>query len=228
MRLPAATCQDETTHRPPGRPRCPKAREAILDAAHAALRDHGFAGMTIEGVAERAGVGKATVYRWWPDKGALAVDAFFAGLHPRITYRDTGSARRDLSRQVRSVVREMNGPMGRLVASIIAAMQTDPALAETFRARWLPRRRSGGAEGIRRAIERGELRQDVDATFIFDALYGPIYFRLLMGHAPITPALARRLVDMVFAAIEVDRDTRAPRPRSPARSQAKSIRAPDP
>lgn len=185
--------------RGPGRPRCEKACEAVRTAALELLDDGGFAGLTIEGVAERAGVGKATIYRWWPNKAALLVDAFFTRVSPQLEFKDTGSLRGDLVAQLRLVVREMLGPNGRMLTAIVSALPADPALGEAFRARWVGRRRAEGMKVFDRAVERGELPADVDRELLFDLLYGPLYFRLIVQYRPLRePGLAERLVDAVL------------------------------
>lgn len=182
--------------RQPGRPRCEETARAILRATFEVLEEQGLAALTIEGVAERAGVGKATVYRWWPNRAVLAIDAFFAEVAPRIPFGDTGSVVEDFRSQMHRVVREMNGRRGRVLRSIIAAAQMDEDVAEAFRARWLRPRRAEGARAIERAVARGELPAGLDTEFLFDVLYGPLYLRLTVGHRPLT----RRFADGVLEA----------------------------
>ncbi len=185
-----------------GRPRCPKATKAIVRATLSLLRRSGFAGLTIDAVAERAGVGKATIYRWWPNKAALVVDAFFSHVSPRLPFADTGSVRGDFRSQMQLVVDEMCGPNGRLLAQLVSATQTDAELRRAFRERWLRPRRAEGLPAIARAIARGELPRNVDIEFLFDSLYGPLYLRLLFEHAPLTPAFVERLVAITFDGLE--------------------------
>ena len=198
--------------RVPGRPRCPRTRQGILQATIAILREQGFAALTMEGVAARAGVGKSTVYRTWPDKASLALDSFFCALSPRLPFRDTGSVRADFQRQMELVVREMNGPDGRLLASIVAAAGLDDGVAAAFRARWQSLRRAEGQAAIDRGIARGELPADLDPGFLFDVLYSPFYYRLLVRHAPLDRRLVRQLVDTVFDGL-ARRGARRPQPK---------------
>lgn len=194
----------------PGRPRCPHAKRAILDAALVLLRDDGFWEMSIEAIAERAGVSKATVYRWWPNKASLVVDAFFAAISPRIPFPDTGSAREDFAAQMERVAKEMRGPTGAMLAQLVTATQCDPSMRAAFRERWLRPRRAEGTDAVRRGIARGELPEDLDIEFLFDALYGPLYLRLLFEHQPISTAFVRDLVTTVFGGL-TQRSPRASR-----------------
>jgi AcrR family transcriptional regulator len=182
--------------RAPGRPRCPETAQTILRVTLQILRAQGLTSFSIEGVAQAAGVGKATVYRWWPSRGALAVDAFCAGVAPQLAFPDTGSLRGDFLAQMHKVVAEMNGPDGKVLASILAVAQMDEEVAEAFRTRWLQRRRAEGREALGRAMARGELATDLDPEFFFDLLYSPLYLRLMVRHQPLTQEFAERVLDV--------------------------------
>jgi AcrR family transcriptional regulator len=185
--------------RPPGRPRSEHARLAILRSTLRLLKENGFSGFTIEAVADRAAVGKATVYRWWPNKGALIADAFAHSVTPDLHFPDTGSIDKDMSQQMRQLVKVFSGPQGRIVSAILGAGQSDPELIEAFRERFLmPRRREAYAT-LRRAVVRGELRHDIDPNLLLDSLYGPIYMRFLIRHDRLTPNFVDRLSALVLA-----------------------------
>lgn len=184
---------------PAGRPRCPVTHQNILKAACELVDEVGFANLTIEGIAARACVGKTTIYRRWPNKASIVMDAIFEEISPKIPFPDTGDAREDLRRQMRALVKALNGPMGRKIALLLANSQLDEEMAEAFRSRWIDARRAEAKEVIKRGVERGELRKDVDAEVMVDALYGPIYFRLLGGHAPLTLKYADALVNLVMS-----------------------------
>ncbi|HTE04776.1 MAG TPA: TetR/AcrR family transcriptional regulator [Planctomycetota bacterium] len=200
--------------RKPGRPRDAECCLAIRDAALTLLVERGFADVTIESIAARAGVGKATVYRRWPSKADLVVHAFFETIEPRIHIPDSGDLRADFRRQLRLVVREMAGPNGRVLATLLGCMQTDPGLAESFRTRWLAVRRAEGRLALERGVQRGTLPPDTDPGLVLDALYSPLHFRLLAGHAPLSTDFSDRLVDLVFDGLGV---RRPPAGRRPAR-----------
>src|SRR6201987_572304 len=179
--------------RPPGRPRSEEARQAILRTTLKILGKKGFSDFKIEEVAARASVGKATVYRWWPNKGALIADAFASSTTRRLRCPDTGSVYADISQQIRQLIKIFRSRRGRIVSAILAAGQNDKDLIEAFRERFLwPRRREAYAT-LRRGIERGELRRDLDPDLLLHSLYGPIYMRFLIQHDRLTPEFVDRL-----------------------------------
>lgn len=185
--------------RPPGRPRSEQARVAILRTTLRVLAKTGFSDLTIEEIAFRAGVGKATVYRWWPDKAALIADAFARSTVRRLHFPDTGSVEADMSQQMRQLIKVFRGPKGRIVSAILAAGQTDKTLITAFRQRFLwPRRREAYAT-LDRGIARGELRKDIDRDLLLDSLYGPIYMRFLIQHDQLTPEFVDHLCALVLA-----------------------------
>jgi AcrR family transcriptional regulator len=184
--------------RPPGRPRSEAARLAILDSALRLLGKNGFSNFTIEEVAAQAGVGKATVYRWWPHKAALIADAFASGTTQRLHFPDTGSLRTDMSQQMRQLIKVFRSPRGRIVAAMLGGGQSDGDLIEAFRERFLWPRRHEAYATLRRGVARGELRKDVDMDLLLDSLYGPIYMRFLIRHAKLTPDFVDSLCRLVL------------------------------
>lgn len=184
--------------RPPGRPRSEQARQAILRSTLRILEHSGFSDLTIEDVADRAGVGKATVYRWWPNKGALIADAFASNTTRNLRFPDTGSVFSDMSRQMRQLVKVFRSPRGRIVSAILAAGQSDKDLIAAFRDRFLRPRREEAYVTLRRGIRRGELRKDLDPDLVLDSLYGPIYMRFLIRHDRLTPEFVDRLCALVL------------------------------
>ncbi len=184
--------------RPPGRPRSEEARQAILRSTLRILGQSGFSDLTIEDVADHAGVGKATVYRWWPNKGALIADAFASNTTRKLRFPDTGSVFSDMSRQMRQLVKVFRSPRGRIVSAILAAGQSDRDLIAAFRDRFLWPRRQEAYATLRRGIRRGELRKDIDPDLVLDSLYGPIYMRFLIRHDRLTPEFVDRLCALVL------------------------------
>jgi AcrR family transcriptional regulator len=157
---------------------------------------------TIEGVAARSGVSKMTIYKWWPTKGALALDGYATFAEPRIAFQDTGDVRADLIAEVEALIRLLTDtPAGVVIAGLVGAAQTDPILAQEMRNRYfLPRRRMG-IDALRRGQDRGELRDELDLEVVIDQIYGAIYNRLLTGVLPIDMTMATRLVDNIFLGI---------------------------
>jgi len=184
--------------RPPGRPRSEEARLAILSASLKVLAKTGFSDFTIEAVAERAAVGKATVYRWWPDKAALVADAFANSTVSKLHFPDTGSIYTDLSQQMRQLIRVFRSRRGRIVAAILAAGQSEREVLTAFRDRFMMPRRQEAYVTVDRAIARGELRRNIDRELLLDSLYGPVYMRFLIQHDPLTPEFVDHLCDMVL------------------------------
>jgi AcrR family transcriptional regulator len=178
----------------PGRPRSERARLAILDAAADLLIEGGLTAATIEAIAMRAGVSKVTIYKWWPTRGAVAVDAYFHRSAPTNTIEDTGDLARDLTTQLAKIVDAFQGRPGVVMAELLGQAQTDPNLAETLRSRWLKPRRDETAAVLQRAIDRAEIRPDVDIPALMDQLFAPIYYRLIMRHEPLDDGLSARLV----------------------------------
>jgi AcrR family transcriptional regulator len=195
----AAYSQNGGGKRPPGRPRSEQARIAILRSTLKTLAKNGFSNFTIEDVADGAAVGKATVYRWWPNKWALIADAFAGSTTRRLRFPDTGSVYSDMSQQMRQLIKVFRGPQGRIVSAILAAGQSDKDLIVAFRDRFLWPRRHEAYTTLRRAIRRGELRKDADLNLLLDSLYGPIYMRFLIRHDRLTPEFVDHLCALVLA-----------------------------
>jgi AcrR family transcriptional regulator len=191
--------------RTPGRRRSEAAHAAILRAASELLQSVGFSALSVDAIAARAGVGKATIYRWWPNKAAVVMDAFLADTAPDMPFPDTGSAREDLRRQMRAVIGLFNTPTVRdPFVALIAESQHDPALAAALRERFVASRRHAAKEVLTRGVERGELRADLDPEVAMDALYGALYYRLLVSGHRLTPRYADLLLDQLYSAF-VDR-----------------------
>lgn len=198
--------------RSPGRPRSEKARTAILAAAMELLLDHGLHAMSMEDVASRAGVSKATIYRWWPSKERLALDALATewASTPPVAPTDTGGLRDDLWVRFRPWIRQLNRkPFARVVAGLVAEAQTNPEFADLYREHFVRPRRDATRVLLVRARDRGEIGADTNLEVTLDLLYGPIYHRLLHGHAPLTERFAQQVIDGVIAAISA--------PANPAR-----------
>jgi AcrR family transcriptional regulator len=182
----------------PGRPRSEQARRAIFRSTLKLLQRSSFAGLTIEAVAADANVGKATVYRWWPNKGALVVDAFASSAENELHFPNTGSVYRDISLQMTQFLGILHSQRGRIVAALLAGGQTDPELLAAFRERFLLPRRAEAYKTLRRAIKRGELPPDLDLDVALDTLYGAIYMRFLIQHRPLSENYVRQVCRLVL------------------------------
>jgi AcrR family transcriptional regulator len=185
-----------------GRPRSEKTRLAILHATNELLTDASFAALTVDAIAARAGASKATIYRWWPNKGAVVLDAFMEEAVPRIGFPDTGSTREDLREQIRAVIVAMNDTVaGSTLRSLIAEIQDDPRLATMFRERFHSGRRRAAIDVIERGQRRGELRDDFEPGVVVDALYGALYYRLLVTGERTDAGYAETLVELFLPAL---------------------------
>src|ERR671914_364061 len=153
------TAKNDPPARPPGRPRSERAHRAILQAANDLLESEGFAAVTMEAIAERAGVSKATVYRWWPNRAAVVMDGFLSIVSSEVPFPHTGRAREDIRIHMRRLSEAFSGKIGRTVAALIAEGQSDPELAEALRSRWLSVRRAQGRGGVERRVQGGGGRE---------------------------------------------------------------------
>ena len=189
-------------HRPPGRPRSADADRAILRAAVDLLAEEGYAGVTMEGVAAKAGVGKATVYRRWPSKSALVVDAVTACRESGWPAPDTGSAREDLLAFVREFRDHLRtSDAGRVLPALVVELAHHPELAAAFREGFVQARRARVLEAVRRGVERGEVRAGVDPELVADAVVAVPQHRFLVTGMEIDDDLPERLLDMVWRGI---------------------------
>jgi AcrR family transcriptional regulator len=186
-----------------GRPRSTEADRAILTAALELLAERGLAAMSIEEIAARAGVGKTTIYRRWPSKGLLALDAFVRSFGAQQPLPDTGTLRGDLVVALQAWVDAVTEtPAGRMLTGLIAEAQHDPELRGAWRDRVLEPLRSQHRIMLDRAIDRGEIPPTADRDVALDLLFGSAEHRLLLGHLPMTRDFVRTVVDMIVDGIE--------------------------
>ena len=191
--------------RSPGRPRDARHDEAILRAALAILREEGYRGLSIEGVAARAGVGRPTIYRRWPSKPALVVAALVRSSQLAIRDVDTGSLRSDLIALQRRQVELMNAPENRRVtAGLVADLVSDPELSQTYVNDYLVPRRAAVMQVLRRGVERGELDPEMDFAFAYDLLVGPLFMRSVVWGQPLSPRAADATADVILATFGVE------------------------
>ena len=186
---------DDFIQRGRGRPRDEEARSRILMAA-LQLLEEGFLNTTTEAIAERAGASKATIYRWWPNKAAVLIEALREQVALENPFPDTGDLRGDIHEQLRKFIELLTSRRGRIFQAFIAAAQSDPEVAEAFRSVWIRPRREEAQRVLRK-------HTNFDPEVAMDLLYGPIYFRLLLGHAPLTPEFAAATADAVLHAFDI-------------------------
>ena len=200
---------------PPRRPirspraRSERARSAVLEAAEALLHEGGYPAVTIEAVAERSGVARTTIYRWWPNRAALAIDVLLH-LAAVVAPPPTGTEPlRAIRLELRRIAAAASEPAGRLLLALLGEAQHDPAVRAALLERVIHPRRDASARAIREAQVRGELCDDVHPHVAVDLIYGPVFYRLLMGHAPATERFAMQALERVLDGLAPDRQARA-------------------
>jgi AcrR family transcriptional regulator len=181
-----------------GRPRNETADAAILDAAVALLDKRGYQSMTVDDIAARAGVGKQTIYRRWPSKAAVVLEALTRRTAAEVVAPDTGSVLEDVRSLLRSAFAALRAGRQKVVLSLMAEAQLSEEFALAFREQFIARRRQALADLLQRGIDRGELAPDTDVEFVADMIYGPMWYRLLNRHAPIDDRFADRLSAFVL------------------------------
>ncbi|WP_031168593.1 TetR/AcrR family transcriptional regulator [Streptosporangium roseum] len=187
-----------------GRGRRPagEVRREVLRAAGELLLAEGMAGFTVEKVAALAGASRVTLHKWWPSRGALALEGYFSVVGPTLAFPDTGDIAADLITQVRAFVHLMRDtPAGRVMPELIGQAQTDPELSAVYREHYSAPRRALAVEALERARERGQLRADVDPEVVVDQLWGACYHRLLIPDQPLTEEFAEALVANLLTGI---------------------------
>jgi AcrR family transcriptional regulator len=193
-----------------GRPRSEARRAAILAAAGDLMMEGGLRAATMEAIAARAGVGKATVYKWWPSRGAVALEGFMLRAAGSWSLPEGASAPEALRILAVAAVRLFTqSAAGPLMRALAADAQSDPEIAQALREQWLGPRRAVAAEIIREGIARGELRADMDVAAALDLVFAPVYYRLLFSHEPLDEAFAERYIDHVLDGIAETRNTGA-------------------
>ena len=176
----------ETTPKKRGRPRSEASKQAILTAAAQLLQTEGYSGLTIEGVAAAACVGKMTVYRWWPAKAALVLDAVAGSLTAYASQAASNSPRTDLKRRAKALSRLLGSEQGKILLRLLGASQDDADLAKGFREMWLTPDRTAGIELVKRGMEKGEFDAKADPASVADAAASPVWYRALAGLPPLS------------------------------------------
>jgi AcrR family transcriptional regulator len=179
--------------------RSERAKKAILRAAFDLCLERGYEKATIEAIAERAGVGKQTIYRWWPSKGAVIMNALNDVVGGASDFPDTGDVVADLREQMTSVSALLAAPdFGPVYRGVIGAAQSDPELAKTLAGEIIAPRIAACIKRLERAREQGEIRPDADLGVIVELLYGPIYHRLLLHTRPLDPEQVTTVLELAF------------------------------
>lgn len=190
--------------RGPGRPRSEPARRAVLAAAVQLIGEEGYGRVTMEGIAREAGVSKQTIYRWWPTKAAIVLEALNEGAAKIAPTLDTGSFSADLRIFLRRSVSGAGGRNTRLLAGLMAAAQLDEDFAESFRTGFLARRRRALRDLLQRGRDRGELAASADLDFLIELVFATLWYRILARNKPLNRRFADQLTDMLLALAGAD------------------------
>ena len=189
--------------RRPGRPPSEEARRLVLDTAYRILMGEGLGRLSIDRVAAESGVSKPTIYRSWTNAHELAMAAFMVQPQDDAPAHAGRSARAALVAHLRSVIDTFATQRGRQITLTMASADPDSELAKAFRNQVILKSRETGRQLIERAIGTGQLRAGVELETVLDMLFGPLFFRLLVGHLGVTAQLAEQLVDTLFDGIGV-------------------------
>jgi AcrR family transcriptional regulator len=187
-----------TELRKPGRPRSETTRRAILAAAMDELQAKGYAAVTMDAIAARAGAGKQTIYRWWPSKADVVLEGMLDLAASRIAIPDEGSLRADLVAFLSATFRQRG--QGPVLVGLMAEAVLDPVFAEKFREQFLFGRRAQLRTILSRWVDRGEIGPDVDLELLLDVVYGVLWYRLLVGHVALDESAGVELADLVVRA----------------------------
>ena len=194
----AATSRARPGSRRPGRPRDARADDVIREAAAEVLAECGPGGFTVDAVAAKAGVGKATIYRRWSSRAELLLETAHLAT-PDIEDPDTGSLRDDLIQLTTGIMFKMrDSAAGRMLPAVMAEAAVNPEMRETL-TRFVQHRRSRAIQAVLRGIERGELRRDINPELVVDLLAGPVFVRTMLSHQPIDENLVEAAVDVIIA-----------------------------
>lgn len=175
-----------------------RTRRAVLDAAAALMTEGGLAATTIDAIRDRSGVSKTTIYKHWPNRLCVAVDAFAERLATDARLPDTGTARGDFREQIRRVSAFYSSPVGSVFAQLLANAMQDPVASRWLQARFMESRQRGTQELWNRAVSRGEVQKDIDPDLAMDLVFGPVMWRLVSGRRPLTEDEADTIANCVL------------------------------
>lgn len=179
-----------------GRPRSEAAvsHAAIMDAVYELLKEKPASELTMEAIAKRAKVGKPTLYKWWPSKAALIMAMFYERLVGKLEAPQASTVEEAIRVKMRRLIKEFNGLFGKVMAELIAEGQSDPSIVKELYERHIRLRRESTVADIERGKANGEFAADVDPELLIDAIFGPIYYRMLLRIGPLTEQYGNGLI----------------------------------
>jgi AcrR family transcriptional regulator len=172
--------------------------DAIMDAVYSLLQQKSVRDLTMEEVAKRAKVGKPTLYKWWPTKATLVLAMLCERMAPNLEKPTGLTAEESLRLRVRRLIDAFNGPFGEIVAGLIAEGQSEPAILQEFFDRWVCPRRNATIADLRQGKDAGELRSESEPELVNDAIFGAIYYRMLLRSGPLSRRFGEELVEQVI------------------------------
>ena len=178
----------------------------IIDTVFENLQKHGFRAVTIESISAKTGIAKTSIYRRWPNKAAMVMEAFLFRIGPGIEFPRNSSYVESIRLQMLALAKAFRGSYGSMIKALLGEAQFDAELAEAFRTRWITPRREAAKEVIRSAIRNKELRSNVNLDQALDALYGWLYYRLMIGSGPISDVCVREIFSAVLDGLRVRKD----------------------
>jgi AcrR family transcriptional regulator len=185
------------------RPRGADATASILRETLQLGEEIGFDALTVEGIAERTGVAKTTIYRRWPNVSTIVMDAFLSEITRAAPLLEKATARESFAASMKLLVRAYRGRQGKVLRALVGRAQLDSKLLEAVKTHWVEPRRLIAREIVRRGIQSGELRPEMDADVVLDCLYGALYHRMLIPYegASIPDTYIDAVVDAVFGGV---------------------------
>ena len=184
-----------------GRPRNVESQKSILSASYDLLLENGFQAVTVDKIADRAQVSKATIYKWWPNKAAVVMDGFLYAATARLPVPDTGSTFQDIQIHAANLTRFLTSREGIIITELLGEGQFDSGLAEACRARFFRPRRLEARGILEKGVQRGELKKNLDIDICIDLIYGPIFYRLLVTGDTLDEPYVQQLVNNAFEGI---------------------------
>lgn len=192
------TPQPESAAVKGGRPRNPRTQQRILKAAAELVLEQGFKALSIDAIAGRAGVGRMTIYRRWPNKAAIVMDTFLDRARPSTPFLPAETYLESIRQQIRAAAKVFRGKDGTLLRMIFAEAQFDPELASAFREKWVIPNRKMALAYFEEGIKNGFLRPDIDLNSMIDLLYAPLYLQLQMGLTALSEAYVDKIFDLAM------------------------------
>ncbi|MCC7498897.1 MAG: TetR/AcrR family transcriptional regulator [Bryobacterales bacterium] len=204
----------EGAPRKAGRPRDEAVRRKVVKAAFELMEEVGYARLSCDSIARRAGCGKATIYRWWPNKAAVVIDAFVESVTPELPNQKLGSLDEYVTMHLRRFGNVLAGRRGAFLAAVLAAAQDDADVEAAFLSHWLAPRRSVSMRILAEYQAEGELDANADLGQALDIMYGPLHFLLMVRHAKITPRYTDSLAALILRGLRAASHRKRRRPRS--------------